>query len=279
VIPATGSAETPDLFPNVSGWVRPAAVELFDRETLFDYIDGAAELYFQYGFEALHVAEYRDAQGDLIVVEAYRHRSPLEAFGIYSQEQPSDPAVVDIGTRAYLQGSWLNFVAGPWYVKILSYQRGFQTRETLRSFATGMAENLNATEAPLPLLNCFPERSKRLHSEKYAPPGLLGYPLLPAGMTAEYGDSTLSFVIFIVPCEDSTRCRMAIGEIQRTVGAPPSGASRGRFTLNDPAHGDISLAWRGRCIWGILGISPEIPVDEYLSLTEELLIEHDLLEN
>jgi hypothetical protein len=278
-VSATGTAEAPNLFPNVPGWVRPAAIQSFSRETLFDYIDGAAERYFQYGFEELHMAEYRNAQGDLIVVEIYRHSSPLEAFGIYSQEQPSDPAVVDIGARAYLQGSWLNFVAGPYYVKILSYQRDFQTRETLRSFAAGVAENLNVSGAPLNILHCFPERNKRPHSEKYSPPGFLGYSFLPSGITAEYGDSTLSYKIFIVPCEDSTYCRKAIGELQQASGGSRTEAPRGQFTLEDPHHGNIAVAWRGRYIWGILGAGPEIPADEYLSLTEELLVRNELLEN
>ena len=37
----------------VAGWRRSEDAKTYDRETLYDHMNGAADLYFTYGFESL----------------------------------------------------------------------------------------------------------------------------------------------------------------------------------------------------------------------------------
>jgi hypothetical protein len=277
MVPSGGLCANASPFPTVNGWILSADIQLYFPETLFDYIDGAAEQYFRYSFLDLKVAEYRNAQGDLITVEVYRHRSPVEAFGIYSLEQPPDPAILDIGARGYVQGPTLNFTAGPCYVKIFSYEQGFQTQDILRSFAEGVTKQLDGESSLPAILECFPEQRKRAFSEKYIATDFLGYAFLPSAFTAEYADSSLSFQIFIMASKDTAECRRVLKEYLKAMKLPHAKMHPGRYAFEDPYHGAIALVWKERCIWGLIGLTQEALTEKYLSLTGNLLAEHGFI--
>jgi len=107
------AGETNTLFPEIEGWKRSGNIQVFTSESLFDYIDGAAELYLSYDFHQLQVAEYHDQEETIITVEVYGHKTPLHAFGIYSQERPREANFLDIGAQGYVEETMLNFVIGP----------------------------------------------------------------------------------------------------------------------------------------------------------------------
>src|SRR5512137_145288 len=68
------------------GWVMEEKPALFTVDTLFDHINGEAELYFPYGFDTLATARYvkKDVQGSEVMADVYRMGSLLGAFGIWS---------------------------------------------------------------------------------------------------------------------------------------------------------------------------------------------------
>jgi hypothetical protein len=269
-------------FPEIEGWVRSPRIQIYTQDNLFDYINGAADLYLHYRFRELRVAEYRNPLGDLIAVEIYRHKTPVDAFGIYSQEQPPDPAVLDIGVRSYVQDTILNFLAGEYYVKISAYQRVLETQKILETFARGVADNLNAQDpeaerAVTGILACFPQDRKRLYSEQYVARNFLGYDFLSSGFTAEYADSNDTFRLFIVAGEDSADCRRMLSAYLHATEHPPAEAREGRHLLSDPYHGQVAISWRGQHIWGVLDLAQADLRDEYLGLIEELLIKHGFI--
>ena len=123
-------------FPQIAGWRLAAEIQRFEPKTLYEYINGAADLYLACDFEELQVAEYGNAQKASIIVEVYRHRTPRDAFGIYSQERLPEANVLPVGAQGYIDKNILNFVAGRYYVKISSANTGAEDREVLQAFAT-----------------------------------------------------------------------------------------------------------------------------------------------
>lgn len=57
--------------------------QIFKGEELYGYINGGAEVYLEYGFEALSLQEFL-YQGFIYKVQIYKMRSPEDAFGIFS---------------------------------------------------------------------------------------------------------------------------------------------------------------------------------------------------
>ena len=96
-------------FPEVTGWKQSGEIQTFLPKTLFEYINGAADLYLSYDFEELKVAEYLNEKKASVIVDVYRHKTPTHAFGIYSQERLPNTSFLDIGVQGYVEENLLNF--------------------------------------------------------------------------------------------------------------------------------------------------------------------------
>jgi hypothetical protein len=138
----SGSAAKDLQFPEMTGWKPSGDVHIYTPRNLYEYINGAADLYLACEFEQLDVAEYINEKKASVVVEAYRHRTPRDAFGIYSQERLPESHFIDIGAQGYIDKNILNFVNGHYYVKINSFNTGDDDRAVLQAFAQKVAEHL-----------------------------------------------------------------------------------------------------------------------------------------
>jgi uncharacterized protein DUF6599 len=81
----------------VPGWSKAQQDRTYDQDTLFDFMNGAAELYFTYGFESLAVGMYENAAGKTLRLEVYRTATDADAYGLYAYSAYGDP--LDIGTE------------------------------------------------------------------------------------------------------------------------------------------------------------------------------------
>ena len=88
-------------FPEMTGWKQSGEIQTFIPKNLYEYINGAADLYLTYDFQELKVAEYQNEKKASVTVDVYRHKTPLYAFGIYSQERLSEANFLDIGAQGY----------------------------------------------------------------------------------------------------------------------------------------------------------------------------------
>jgi hypothetical protein len=125
-------------FPELPGWNQSGEIQTFSPKDLFEYINGAADLYLSYDFQELNVAEYRNEKKASVTIEVYRHKTPIHAFGIYSQERLSDANFLDIGAQGYSETDVLNFISGNYYVKMSSFKIKPEDQEVLLTFARKM---------------------------------------------------------------------------------------------------------------------------------------------
>ena len=257
------------VFPEVTGWKQSGEIQTFQPEDLFDYIDGAADLYLSYDFQELKVAEYRNEKKASVIVEVYRHRTPTHAFGIYSQERLANANFIDVGTQGYIETNVLNFLVGPYYVKINSYNTGAEDQDILLTFAKKVSENLGEKGSLPSILSSFPEEGKKKNSEKFIAIKFLGYSFLHSAFTADYELSGKKFKLFVIEGRDHTECGNIIQRYLQQTGSREKNIIEGRYTIADPYHGKIELYWKGKNIWGILDLSEPTLSSKYLKLFEE----------
>ncbi|MBU4370639.1 MAG: hypothetical protein KKD68_01940 [Proteobacteria bacterium] len=194
-VPGSIAAGLP--FPEIAGWKYSAEIQTFIPKTLYEYINGAADLYLASDFEELQVAEYGNEKKASIIVEAYRHRTEEDAFGIYSQERLPDGNYLSIGAKGYIDRHILNFVTGRYYVKINSFNTGAEDLEVLQLFAKKMAEGSGERGGLPAILSAFPAEGKKGRSEKYITRNFLGYPFLHSAFTADYETAGGKFKLFL----------------------------------------------------------------------------------
>ena len=266
------AAEAKDFaFPEIAGWKQSGEVETFTPKNLYEYINGAADLYLMYDFEELKVAEYQNEKKASVTVDVYRHKTPLLAFGIYSQERLSGATFLDIGVQAYYEKGFLNFLTGPYYVKISAMNTGPEDQEVLVAFAKRTAENLGPKGSFPAILSSFPADGKKGNSEMFVYKNFLGYAFFHSGFIANYELQGKKFKLFVIEGKNKDECKAMIEKYFQTIKSPQKEVTESRYTLSDPHHGKIDLQWRGRYLLGIININDVDIRSKYLKLFEERL--------
>jgi hypothetical protein len=257
------------VFPEIIGWKQSGEIQIFIPKTLYEYIDGAADLYLAYDFQELRVVEYLNGKKASVTVEIYRHKSPNDAFGIYSQERLSNANFLDIGAQGYIEKNVLNFLIGDYYVKINSFNTGAEDEEVLHTFTKRVAENLGGKGRLPSILSSFPQEEKKKNSEKFINKNFLGYSFLHSAFTADYELSGTKFKLFVIEGVEGKDCKDMIQKYLQQTKSPEKDIAEGRYTISDPYHGEILLQWKGKYIWGTLNISDPTLRSKYIKLFEE----------
>ena len=100
----------------VLDWKASGEDAVYDRKTLYDYMDGGAEVYLAFDFREVFVRKYGDAAGNEIVLDIYDMGSPAEAFGMFSCDRQDPEAGIGQGSE-YGPGL-LRFWRGRYFVSI-----------------------------------------------------------------------------------------------------------------------------------------------------------------
>jgi hypothetical protein len=243
------------VFPEMDGWKQAEKIQIFSPRTLYEYINGAADLYLAYEFQELQVAEYKHGPKAAVTVEVYRHQNPTQAFGIYSQERLADARFLDIGAQGYQEPMVLNFITGPYYVKINGYETGPEDEKILLAFARRIEGMLGGKTSLPGILSSFPQEGKKRNTEKFISKNFLGYSFFHSGYTADYELSGRKFKIFVIESRDAEDSRGMMEKYLEKIGGKEKRVSEGLYQLTDPYHGEVDLFWKGKFIWGILDLT------------------------
>lgn len=106
----------PKIPKQVLDWKASGEDAVYDRKTLYDYMDGGAEVYLAFDFREVFVRKYADSAGNEIVLDIYDMGSPAEAFGMFSCDRQDPEAGIGQGSE-YGPGL-LRFWRGRYFVSI-----------------------------------------------------------------------------------------------------------------------------------------------------------------
>lgn len=193
------SAAPPGVtFPEIAGWEPAGEIQVFDSETLYDYINGAADAYLSYGFEQLRVRDMES--GDLVVtVSIYDMGTPLNAFGIYRTEVPASEGALDVGAEARLAPPYQAFLLKDRYYAKIDALEGDFSETAAETLVRSLAEALPGDDGFPPVLDILPEEGRVTGSVAFTKEGLLGLSELKECVHATYevADAGTTFVAFI----------------------------------------------------------------------------------
>ena len=256
-------------FPEMAGWKQAGEIQIYSRANLYDYINGGADLYLKYDFQELKVAEYVNDRKASVTIEVYRHKTPVHAFGIYSQERLSNANYLEVGAQGYSEKGVLNFLVADCYVKMSSVDVGPEDREGLLAFAKKVVENLGGKGSLPSILSSFPREGEKKNSEKFIAREFLGYAFFHSAFTADYELSGKKFKLFLIEGIDQKECRNMVREYLKHTGNLQTKVEEGRFQLKDPYHGGMDFYWKGNYIWGALDLADETLRSKVLKLFAE----------
>jgi hypothetical protein len=183
----------------IPGWSRITEPEHYLVDNLWDYINGQADFFIDYGFVRVDAAEYRNEQESTsVVLEGWQMGRPQEAFGIFAAERTRGDRPLDIGSGAYLGANVLGFWQGELYVKLTTFEEGPAIEQLLIGLAEEVSSRIPGQKQELEALLLFPEAGRIEASDRFIPKNFLGQPYLTDAYRVDYTLSDQDFQLFIV---------------------------------------------------------------------------------
>jgi hypothetical protein len=164
-IPPAASTFASILPGEVSGWAKSREDEVFTRDNIFDYMDGAGEIYLAYDFRFVFVREYGKGNAPSMVVEIYQMSSPGDAFGVFTQDTDGDD--VKMGQGALYAAGLLRFWKNTIFVRILADRETPEVKRVIMDLGVAIAK-AEAEEGEKPdILNLLPPEGLGLKTLRY----------------------------------------------------------------------------------------------------------------
>jgi hypothetical protein len=231
----------------VSGYRAAGSDHDYDRKTIFEYIDGAGEVYLQYAYRTVRVREFARQGQPGISIQLFDMGRSADAFGIFSVDREDDDA--GIGQDSEYGGGLLRFWKGCFFVCISAERETPEAKEAVLALGRAVAGAIaNDGERPevlegLPPEGLLAQRVRFFHG----PFGLAShYPAVDGkaiGLSQETdavlatyrkGDSVARLLLVLYP--DAVRAAAGLEALSRP-GVSPAGS--------DPKAPGTGMKWAG----------------------------------
>ena len=144
----------------VEGWKWDGKEIKYNSKTLFDYIDGAAELFLAFGFQNLTARRYEKSNQPPITIELYEMGSSEDAYGVFSFDRQDES--VGMGQGSEFGGGLLRFWKGKYFVSIYADGGGAEVEPTLLKMGRSVDTSIPATGQEPKLLGFIPGKDRGL---------------------------------------------------------------------------------------------------------------------
>jgi hypothetical protein len=277
-LPPEPELEIEDLLPaptSLEGWQIAEGPTSYIPDTLWEFLDGGAPRYLDYGFIRMVSVRYQLGDDPLssVSVEVYEMASELAAFGIYSSIRPPDLSVRTWGAEGYRSGN----DAAAWKGAIFVHGSADDERPELIEMMEALISRVCAAFAgdvsrpsvlaPLPSEHLVP------HSERYVASDLFGHADLPGGVLATYEIDGRRGDLFFSELENEAAADAAVEAFrsEKERWAEVSGTTDG-FRFEDPGGESGTVLRSGRFVIGVQG---DLPFDAQDDLLERLAERRD----
>jgi hypothetical protein len=248
--------------PIVEGWTQVGEGRVYTAENLWEYIDGAAVLFEEYGVRTCTATDL--SAGEIAVtVDLYDMASPLTAVGVFKRESGGPEVDVAGATVASLALPYQALmVRGRTYAKVNAYQ-GDLTEAWGRQLLEALAASLPGDPIMPEEFSLLPEEGRVAGSEGFQPGSHLSLTELSDCLYASYeGSSGEIWDGFVVLPSAATLVWEAVGERW-------SSFEHGGLTVRFrevPYSGLVGVTRTDSGVFGVSGMADEAQLRDRLGL-------------
>jgi len=234
----------------VPGWSPAEEVKIYHPDNLFEYIDGAAETYLDFGFVELAVGEYRSdkVKNASVVVDVYDMGCINNAFGIYANGLYPDADFVSVGRQGYRDDGTVDFWKGRYYTKVTAQGDVENMDDVVLALAKAVAENVKTEDKPPDGVGLFPKDGMVPNTLKYLRQNGLGQSFIGDAFMADYKRGECEMQLLIARYKTEAQAADAVGKFKTfiaKVGKVKSEAGGG-FVGEDPYYKTVIVRNAGR---------------------------------
>jgi hypothetical protein len=155
-----------DVIPgSVKVWRAEGTPHTYNPETVFDYLDGGAEVYLAYGMKNVRALKYNHPGSPSIYLSIFEMEESDGAFGSFTYERLD--AEAGIGQGSEYGAGMLRFWQGSHFVFIQAEQETPASREAVLALGKILASRLGGDGRLPALLDALPEERLRPLSVRY----------------------------------------------------------------------------------------------------------------
>jgi len=140
------------------GWTGKGEAVRYRGRAIFDYIDGAGEVYLTYNFREVSVRRYERKGRPAIIAELYDMGTAQDAFGVFSWDR-QDPEA-GIGQGSEFGGGLLRFWKGRHFVSVYGEGEGKEQERAILEIGRGLASSIAGTGEPPRLIRSLPDEGR-----------------------------------------------------------------------------------------------------------------------
>jgi hypothetical protein len=243
---AVEGSEMEAIFPqgeDLAPLVREGPVEAYGPDSLWEKINGEAELFLRFHVQEAAFARYsRPGDPDeSLEIGIFLLSGDLPAFGLFSFFSPPDSPAEPLGNGGSVSEYQGFLWQGPRFVMVNAFGPAGTTSSTVRRALEAVGRRLGPpVEAPAPLAAV--EKILKGGAFRYHPDHLLGRKVMPPGLEGRDGKGTL-FFLATVPVQ-SAPLLSSYGDVMTDTRSETSGSTR-FLSGRDPALGPVTIAVRG----------------------------------
>jgi len=263
------------------GWILVDGPRVYTKKTLFERINGQAELFFKYGFQKSVFALYQNRKDkeNQIELDIYDMGSALHAFGIFSRFRNGDrPGRAE--PDSYFEDQSGFFYKGKYFVMLFGTE---SNPDLLRDWSLLISKKIPDRSPPPREIGFFSKEGLKPGSIQYFPEGLLGRKFLGRGFQGTYTDKVegkvkdknkaktedKEFKLFIAVFKNSQEAINALKHFRDDLARKGKVYQSESNTLRgkDDDRGEVLVAQRGAYLLGAIGFGKEeakIRMDEFM---------------
>ncbi len=252
------------------GWSLIHGPQPYNKKSLFEHINGQAELYLKYGFQGSVFAIYqsKEKSESQIEVDIYDMGNVVQAFGVFSRFRNEDRPG-DFGLDSYLDDQSALFYKGRYFILLYASE---SNPDTLKLFSKIISSNITDTSPPPKEINYFPKSGLKPGSIQYFSEGLLGNQFLKRGFQGTYLDGEKENHLFLAIFKDSQEATGALKVFKENLSkkgkiSSESPTLSGMKTLKgeDSNKGMILVLQKGFYLAGAIGFENEKYAEDRLA--------------
>ncbi len=254
------------------GWVLIHGPQVYTKKTLFQHLDGQAELFFKYGFQESIFATYQSKRNpqDQIEVDIYDMGKAIQAFGVFSRFR-NENRPGGFGLESYLDDHSALFYKGRYFVMLYAAE---SNADCLRQFSMLISSKISDPSPSPKEIGYFPKNGLKPGSIQYFPEGLLGHKFLGRGFQGTYLEKVegKEFKLFLAIFRDSQGATSALkaykDDLTKKGKISPEGTPQ--FETNvlkgeDPHQGKAIVVQKGFYLLGAIGFEKEEDAEKCLA--------------
>jgi hypothetical protein len=144
-----------ELLPEqINSWAVEEEDSIYTRNTIFEYMNGAGEIYLGYDFQRLLVRNYTKESAPPIAAEIYQMASSEDAYGIFTHDM--DGIQVNLGQGAIYSMGLLRFWKGCIFVRLMAERETEETKAAIIALGRKISDAIQQEGGKPLLVNALP---------------------------------------------------------------------------------------------------------------------------